>query len=101
MIVRIWKAVASAAQADAYPAYFADALLPKLRQIEGCAGARLLRRSLGEQVEFMVLTHWTSWDAVKAFAGADPEVAVVEPEAQAMLVRYDRQVQHFELMHET
>ncbi len=100
MIVRVWKAVASAAQADAYPAYFAAVLRSKLRRIEGCAGARLLRRPVGEQVEFMVLTQWTSWDAVRAFAGADPEVAVVEPQAQVMLVQYDTQVQHFELMHE-
>ena len=34
-----------------------------------------------EEVEFLVLTLWESMDAIRAFAGDQPEVAVVEPEA--------------------
>jgi len=37
-------------------------------------------------------------DAVRTFAGATPERAVVEPEAQAALVRYDTEVRHYELV---
>jgi hypothetical protein len=38
-----------------------------------------------------------SLDAVRAFAGEDHEAAVVPPEAQALLVRYDRRSAHYEV----
>jgi hypothetical protein len=37
-------------------------------------------------------------EAVRGFAGATPDRAVVEPEAQAALVRYDTEVRHYELV---
>ena len=36
-------------------------------------------------------------EAVRKFAGDDPEVAVVTSEAQAILTRYDQQVVHYEV----
>jgi hypothetical protein len=35
--------------------------------------------------------------AVEAFAGPTPHLAVVEPQAQAVLLDYDRMVQHYEV----
>jgi hypothetical protein len=37
-------------------------------------------------------------EAISAFAGPFPERAVVEPEAQAALVRFDAEVEHFEVL---
>jgi len=37
-------------------------------------------------------------DAVRAFAGDEPELAVVESEARAALVRFDSTVTHYEVM---
>lgn len=42
------------------------------------------------------MTEWASWEAIRAFAGDDPGHAVVEPDAQEMLLDYDRTVEHFE-----
>jgi hypothetical protein len=36
--------------------------------------------------------------AIRAFAGDQPSQAVVEPEAQAALVRFDSQVSHFDVL---
>ena len=36
--------------------------------------------------------------AVRAFAGPNPERAVVEPEAKAALVRYDTAVAHYDVV---
>jgi heme-degrading monooxygenase HmoA len=44
------------------------------------------------------VTRWRSLDAVRAFAGADPDAAVVEPEAAAVLTRYDARVKHYEVV---
>lgn len=43
-------------------------------------------------------TLWDSMDAVQAFAGPRPERAVVEPAAHAVLLRYDAEVRHFEVL---
>ena len=98
MIARLWRGSAGTpAGADAYQQHVTTKVLPALRGIEGHRGARVLRR--GE--EFIVVTFWESMDAVRKFAGPDPERAVVEPEARAVLSSFDDFVRHFELAHAT
>jgi heme-degrading monooxygenase HmoA len=58
----------------------------------------LLRHQGIEEIEFLVLTLWESMDAIRAFAGDQPELAVVEPEARAALVRSDSTVAHYEVL---
>ena len=38
-------------------------------------------------------------EAVRKFAGEEPEKAVVEPEARAVLTAFDESVTHFEVVH--
>jgi len=38
-------------------------------------------------------------DAVRKFAGLNPEKAVVEPEARAVLTEFDESVSHFEIVY--
>jgi hypothetical protein len=57
----------------------------------------VLRRADGGRVEFLVMTLWDSMDAVRRFAGDNPEAAVVEPEARAVLSEYDNFVRHYEV----
>ena len=96
MIVRTWSATATSAGAGDYSAYFADTLLPGLRKLPGFEGAYLLRRDLGEDgtVELTTHTFWESPGAIRAFAGDDIMLSVVEPEAQAMLLDFDRTATH-------
>ena len=58
---------------------------------------RVLRREEHGRVEFLVMTFWDSMAAIRGFAGADPERAVVEPEARAVLAEYDNFVRHYEV----
>ena len=98
MIVRAWRGRASRSNQEAYPSHFSRNVLPELRRIEGFVGATLLRERRTDEVEFLVLTRWASMDAVRAFAGADANNAVVEPEAVAALIDFDRVVQHFDVL---
>ncbi|HUZ01318.1 MAG TPA: antibiotic biosynthesis monooxygenase [Thermomicrobiaceae bacterium] len=97
MIARVWRGWTSPSQADAYQEHFDAAVLDHLRQIEGFQGARLWRREDGGEVEFVAVTTFVSLDAVRAFAGADHERAVVEPEARRVLTRFDERCRHYEL----
>jgi hypothetical protein len=76
--------------------YFAGTLLPQLRELPGFAGAYLLRRDLGGDgtAELTAHTFWESPEAIRAFAGDDITVSVVEPEARAMLLDFDRTAAH-------
>jgi len=99
MIVRVWGGRTTPENADAYLRHVSEKVLPSLRGIGGYLGARVLRREVAEQVEFLVLTQWDSWDAIRAFAGEDPDAAVIEPAAKAVLTEFDRRVRHFHVAH--
>ncbi len=96
MMVRTWSATADAVGAGKYSRYFDGTLLPELRKLPGFHGAYLLRRDLGDDgsVELTTHTFWDSADAIRAFAGDDITVSVVEPEAQAMLLDFGRTAAH-------
>lgn len=97
-IARLWRGVtASGSDADAYHVHLTTGVLPSLTRIPGYRGAKILRRSRANDVEFVVMTLWTSMDAIRAFAGEDPEPAVVEPEARAVLIEYDETVRHYSI----
>ena len=98
MILRMWRGQSSVAKADEYVRHATGRVFPGLRGIEGHRGAYLLRRSHGQAIEFVVLTLWESMEAIRKFAGAAPDRAVVEPEARAALSSFDDSVTHFEIV---
>jgi len=101
MIARRWTARATIDGARAYVEFFREVLAPALAHIDGHAGALVLERAAGSGMEITVLTFWKSMDAVARFAGENPERAVVEPEAQAVLQDFDSTVEHLVLKVDT
>ncbi|HEY1905021.1 MAG TPA: hypothetical protein VGG91_03205 [Myxococcaceae bacterium] len=97
MILRLWSAHATLEGATRYEAHLARHVLPTLRRLDGYRGASLLRRIHGDEIELVVCTRWQSIDSVRAFAGDDIERAVVAPEAEAVLTRWDPRVRHYEM----
>jgi len=98
MVVRAWRGYSAVADAQAYPKHLLQRVRPKLEQLQGFRGLYLLRHRGAEEIEYLVLTLWDSMEAVHAFAGQQPELAVVEPEARAALVRFDHTVRHYEVL---
>jgi heme-degrading monooxygenase HmoA len=98
MILRMWRAQSTIEKADEYVQHATRKVFPGLRAIEGHRGAYLLRCKRGQTIEFVVLTLWDSMEAIRKFAGAVPDRAVVEPEARAALSRFDDSVTHFEIV---
>jgi heme-degrading monooxygenase HmoA len=96
VIARIWHGWTTPGNADAYEALLRSEVLPEIRQIDGARGAYVLREPLDGEVEFVAITLWDSLDAVRAFAGADYEVAVVPPSARQLLSRFDERSRHYE-----
>jgi heme-degrading monooxygenase HmoA len=98
MIARIWSARTTTVQAPAYVEHVRTQVLPAIRKVDGYGGALLLERAAPDAVEIIVLTFWRSLDAIRGFAGADLEGAVVAEEAAALLTEFDRRVRHYEVV---
>ena len=98
MITRVWTARATPAAAPAYAAHLRGHILPALRGLDGYLGAELLQRAAGAEIEIVVITRWRSLDAIRGFAGADIETAVVAGEAAALLSSYDDRVRHYKVV---
>ncbi|MHA2346545.1 MAG: antibiotic biosynthesis monooxygenase [Candidatus Hodarchaeales archaeon] len=102
MISRIWHGWTTLENADAYESLLKSEIFFKIenRQIGGYNGIHLLRRNIGDEVEFITIMWFDSLDAVRSFAGEEYELAVVPPKARALLSRFDARSQHYEVINE-
>jgi len=96
MISRVWHGWTKAADADEYQGMLKAEVLPGIHRVKGYLGASLLRRSAGEEVEFITITQFTDLDAVRAFAGEDYTKAVIHPPARRILIRFDERSIHYD-----
>ena len=98
MIARFWKARATPDRAREYEAYLRSTVVPELTAIHGYHGVTLLERERGGIVDVTVITWWESLEAIRAFAGEAAETAVVHDSAARMLLDFDREVSHHEVI---
>jgi heme-degrading monooxygenase HmoA len=97
MIARIWKGAVRRHDGDAYPRHMQDPGVTDHAGTPGNRGVWMLRRDVGDRTEFVMFTLWDSLEAVKAFAGDDPETAVFYPEDERFLVERDLTTAHYEV----
>lgn len=100
MIMRYWRGWTTAGDADVYERLLTDEVLPGIaaRRVDGYLGSYVLRRDLGDEVEFAVIMQFASLESVRDFAGDDHERAYVPPDAQAVLSRFDERAVHYETL---
>lgn len=101
MITRVWHGWTRTDESGVYHDHYRDDVVPTLRTIPGFRGARLLRRTVGEETEFVSVTMFEDLDAIRGFAGDDFQTAVVSDVARGVLVRFDDTVAHYETAVET
>jgi heme-degrading monooxygenase HmoA len=97
MIARIWRGAVAQADRDAYANYIDETGMAAYKNTPGNRGAWMLRRDVDGKTEFVTFSLWESMDAVRAFAGENPEVAVFYPEDDRYLVERDETVSHYEV----
>ena len=118
MITRVWHGWTTPANAPKFEALLKEEIFVGIarREIPGYHGISLLKRPVGHEVEFFyyifliktieascrtrvefVTVMWFSdLDAVRLFAGADYETAVVAPKARSLLSRFDGRSANYE-----
>jgi antibiotic biosynthesis monooxygenase (ABM) superfamily enzyme len=99
MIGRIWHGWTTPENADPYENLLKVEIFPGIaaKKVQGYRGIQLFRRLLGEEVEFITIMWFDTWEAVKQFAGEDYELAYVPPKAHEVLTRFDERSQHYEI----
>ncbi len=50
-----------------------------------------------ERAEFLIISYWESYDAIRTFAGEDIDQAVYYPEDKEFLLEYEPDVVHYEV----
>jgi|SRR5688572_14715600 len=98
VISRLWRGVAQPSRAKAYEEHLRSHTFPVLKEMPGFLDASILWQKVERGVEFLVVTRWASMEAIERFAGPDVEAAVVPAEVEAMMVEFDRRVEHFEVV---
>ena len=98
MIARTWHGAVRAEDAEAYHHYLLDTGLQDYEQTSGNRGVYVFRRVEGSVAHFLLLTLWESWEAIRAFAGSDPERARYYPEDERFLLDLEPTVTHYEVL---
>lgn len=98
LIARLWRGVVAREDGDAYAEYMRGTGVSDYLAANGNRGAYMLRREVHEGVEFVMLSLWTSLEAIRGFAGEDVEEAVFYPEDDQFLIEKDLRVRHYDVL---
>ena len=98
MVARIWHGRTLTAKADDYETYLQASGVKKILATDGNHGVEVLRRTDGAQTDFIVISYWESIEAVKRFAGADYQRAVILPRDGEFLIDVAPEVAHYEVV---
>ena len=98
MIARVWHGWTKAEDAEGYESHLKPELLPGLSKVKGFLGSHLLRRNVGDEVEFVTVIFWESLDALRVLAGPDYETAMIPEDRRRYLARFDGKAAHFEVV---
>lgn len=100
MIIRIWHGWTTPDNAEEYERLVVEENYDTIaeRTGDGYRGFEIARREQdGDEVKYVTITRFDSWDAVEKFAGEEYEQAYVPPKAQELLTDYDERVEHYEV----
>jgi heme-degrading monooxygenase HmoA len=100
MIARIWRGITLKEKADDYLAYLHETGLKDYAKTPGNRSVTVLRREQGEHCEIMLVSMWDSMDAVRAFAGENPDRSVYYPEDDQYLLQMEPLVRHYDVSEE-
>ena len=98
MIARTWHGVTATSKADAYFQVLQDTGLKEYRDTPGNQGGIVLRRTDGDVTHFLLITFWESFDAIRRFAGPNPERSVYYPEDKEFLLEFEPTVTRYDVL---
>src|SRR5437660_8812381 len=98
MIARVWQRSTPEEKADAYLDYLQRTGLKEYRATAGNLSAQIWRRVVEGRADFLTVTLWDSYDAIRRFAGDDIDKPVYYPEDGEYLIEFEPAVAHYEVV---
>ena len=99
MIVRTWHGRTKLSQGDEYEAFMKERAAPDYGSVPGLQNLFFTRRDEGDVSHFLLITIWDSIDAVKNFAGENPDIAKYYPEDDDYLLEKEEYSQNYRVFH--
>ncbi|HLJ84761.1 MAG TPA: hypothetical protein VKT51_11355 [Candidatus Eremiobacteraceae bacterium] len=96
MIARIWHGTVPVEKAERYLELMRTVALPDYLRSPGNKTALVLQRRDGDLVHVTTFTLWDSVDAIRTFAGDDPERAKYYDFDRDFLTELEPTVRHFD-----
>jgi heme-degrading monooxygenase HmoA len=87
VIIRLFRARVRPGAEESFEQFVLGTGLPMVKAADGCIHVTAGKSRWHDRPEFVVVTHWSSVDALQAFAGPDWLQAVIEPEEEHMLAQ--------------
>jgi len=101
MIVRLWHGRTAKSDCEDYTEFMREKAAPDYKSIDGNLACYFLRRLDEDVAHFLLVTHWESMEAVKAFAGPNPETAKYYPEDDKFLLEKEEKTELYEVFYRT
>ena len=98
MIARVWHGRTKPENTGAYEALRKPELLPGITKVKGYQGSYLLRRKLGDEVEFVTILLMDTNESIRSFAGPDYETSVIPEERRQYLSYHEPKAAHYEVV---
>lgn len=99
MIMRKWTARIRSTDVTDYTRYVETTGAGEYQGIDGNLGYQIVVRDLHDGTsEFSTLSWWTNMEAIKAFAGDNPELARYYPQDDQYLLSRPETVEHYDVV---
>jgi heme-degrading monooxygenase HmoA len=98
MIARIWHGAVPNGKAEDYTDYLLRTGIAEYKATPGNRGVQMLRRTEGGVTHFLLISHWDSYDAIRAFAGDDITASHYYPEDTEFLIELEPTVTHYDVL---
>jgi heme-degrading monooxygenase HmoA len=98
MVIRIWQGIVLLANAAKYQALLEEKVLPYYRRADGNLGVYLCGEVRDEIVNFLVLSVWSSHDALVRFAGSDVDAMSHSNEEKQLLLAFESMARNYEVL---
>ena len=96
----MWHGRVPIAKADYYQQVMIDRAAPDYGSVDGLLKLYFQRRDEGTVAHFLLVTIWESMEAIKKFAGAQPELAKYYTEDEDFLLEKEEYVTMYDVFYE-
>jgi len=99
-IMRLWHGKVDIKKADEYEKFLIERAVPDYTSVDGLLKLYFQRKNEDSIAPFLLITIWDSIEAIKKFAGPQPELAKYYPEDAYFLLEKEKYTSLYRIFYE-